>query len=268
MHCPKSIPTRSTVQRGFTLAEVVIVIVITGIIAAVVAVFIRKPVEGYIDAARRAEMTDTADTAARRIARDLRLALPNSVRVNGAGTAVEFLLTRIGGRYRAEKGAASDDPLDFSGIDSSFDILGAPITFQEGEQIAIYNLGIPDADAYAGDNLRTYNSTGSTPGNVKFTPGTPFPFDSPGHRFQVMEGPVTYRCAGGELRRFAGYAISAAQPDPPGGASALLANNVSGCLFTYDAVNQRFGLLSIRLTLAQSGETVGLHYEVHVNNVP
>jgi len=43
---------------------------------------------------------------------------------------------------------------------------------------------------------------------------------------------------------------------------------VSGCLFTYEAVNQRFGLLSIRLTLAQSGETVALYHEVHVNNVP
>ncbi len=152
-------------------------------------------------------MTDTADTAARRIARDLRLALPNSVRVIGAGTGVEFLLTRTGGRYRAEKGIASDDPLDFSGTDSSFDILGAPITFQSGDQIAIYNLGIPGADAYAGDNLRTYNGpTGSASGKVKFTPTTSFPFDSPGHRFQVVEGPVTYLCVGGELRRYAGYA--------------------------------------------------------------
>ncbi|HTN67696.1 MAG TPA: prepilin-type N-terminal cleavage/methylation domain-containing protein [Burkholderiaceae bacterium] len=258
-------------QRGFTLAEAVIVIVITGIIAAMVAVFIRAPIQGYVDSARRAEMTDAADTAARRISRDLRLALPNSVRVFGgsSGTSVEFLLTRSGGRYRADAGAAGDDPLDFSGSDSSFDILGAPITFASGDSIAIYNLGIPGADAYAGDTLRAYNgTTGAAVGNAKFTPSMPFPFDSPGHRFQVVEGPVTYRCDGGQLRRHAGYVISAAQPDPPGGASALLANNVSDCLFTYDVINQRFGLLTIRLALSQGGETVGLYHEVHVNNVP
>jgi len=222
MHCPKPIPARSTVQRGFTLAEAVIVIAITGIIAAVVAVFIRKPVEGYIDAARRAEMTDTADTAARRIARDLRLALPNSVRIFGgsSGTSVEFLLTRTGGRYRADAGASGDDPLDFSGADTSFDILGAPITFAGGDRIAIYNLGIPGADAYdpnpANSSLRSYNGAlGSAQSKVQFTPNTSFPFDSPGHRFQVVEGPVTYRCSGGELRRFAGYAISAAQATRP-----------------------------------------------------
>lgn len=270
MRCPKSIPSHSTVQRGFTLAEAVIVIAITGIIAAMVAVFIRAPIQGYVDSARRAEMTDAADTAVRRISRDLRLALPNSVRIFGGstGTSVEFLLTRTGGRYRADAGAAGDDPLDFSGSDTSFDILGAPITFADGDSIAIYNLGIPGVDAYAGYTLRSYSGPAGAQNKVQFTPGTSFPFDSPGHRFQVVERPVTYRCAGGELRRYANYQISATQPDPPGGASALLANNVSSCLFTYDAINQRFGLLTIRLALSQGGETVGLYHEVHVNNVP
>ncbi len=35
---------RKSVQAGFTLVEAIMVIVITGVIAAVVAVFIRKPV--------------------------------------------------------------------------------------------------------------------------------------------------------------------------------------------------------------------------------
>lgn len=271
MPCPDFVPMRGG-QRGFTLVEAVIVIVITGIVAAMVAVFIRAPIQGYVDSARRAEMTDTADTAARRIARDLRLALPNSVRVAGgsAGTAVEFLITRTGGRYRADAGAAGDDPLEFGVADSSFDLLGPSITFASGDRIAIYNLGISGADAYNGDTLRTYNgATGAAVSNVKFTPNTPFPYDSPSHRFQVVEGPVTYRCAGGELRRHWGYAIAAAQANPPvGGSSAPLATGVESCLFTYDVVNQRFGLLSIRLKLAQEGESVSLYHEVHVNNVP
>ena len=64
---------------GFTLIEAIVVIVITGIIASMVAVFIRTPVDGYLDAERRAGLTDIADTAVRRMARDIRLALPNSV---------------------------------------------------------------------------------------------------------------------------------------------------------------------------------------------
>ena len=270
MRCPEP-PRLRPSQHGFTLVEAVIVIVITGIIAAMVAVFIRAPIQGYVDSARRAEMSDIADTAARRIARDLRLALPNSVRVFGgaSGTSLEFLLTRSGGRYRADAAAAGDDPLDFGVPDTSFDILGAPLVFKTGDRIAISNLGVPGADAYAGDTLRSYNGiVGSATTKAQFTPSTPFPMESPARRFQVVETPVTYRCAGGGLWRHAGYTITATQANPPAGTPSLLASKLSDCQFTYEAVNQRFGLLSIRLKLAQGGETVSLYHEVHVYNVP
>ena len=90
-------------MAGFTLVEMIMVIVITGIIGGMVAVFMRAPVQQYVDVARRADMTDTADTALRRISRDVRLALPNSVRVrnNGGTVFMEFLETIAGGRYNS-----------------------------------------------------------------------------------------------------------------------------------------------------------------------
>src|SRR5688572_4675890 len=110
--------------RGFTLLELIIVIVITGIIAAAVAVFMRMLIQSYFDTTRRAELTDRADTALRRMGRDIHLALPNSVRIaaSGSNTAIEFLLTRSGGRYRASvTSTGTGDILDFnSGTDSSF----------------------------------------------------------------------------------------------------------------------------------------------------
>src|SRR5690349_19041624 len=74
-------------QGGVTLIEMIVVILITGIIGSMVVVFMRRPVDGYLDTARRAELSDIADTALRRISRDLRRALPNSVRVTSVGNA-------------------------------------------------------------------------------------------------------------------------------------------------------------------------------------
>lgn len=276
-------------SRGFTLIEAIAVIVITGIIASVVAVFIRAPVEGYFDTVRRAQLTDTADTALRRISRDLRLALPNSIRVTNSGgkSYLEFLQTRAGGRYRAEcESAALGDPLVFGDASAyaceaadngRFDVIGPPVTVAAGDQIVIYNLGTAGADAYAGDTRRTYAGTAGLVSNIQYS-GGPFPLASPGRRFHVVETPVTYECdssnpAGGALRRYWGYAITSAQATPPSGGatlSAVLADQVSACAFTYDpnVANLRTGLVSLQLVLTSAGENVRLFQQVHVGNVP
>lgn len=268
-------------QRGFTLVEMIVVIVLTSIIASAVAVFIKLPVQGYVDTARRAEMSDEADTALRRMGRDLRLALPNSVRVDGA-TTVEFLLTRTGGRYRVE---GAGDVLDFTLADSSFAQLG-PLASGVGQAITpnadrlvVYNLGIPGANAYAGDNITlitAIDNTVPTSPIITFNPKQ-FPLESPGNRFQVVEGPVSYVCdtAAGQLIRYWGYAIQPAQPTAAnlpllaGVQRALLATNVQNCAMAYDSgVTARSGLVAMSLTLTRGVESVRLYHEVHVTNVP
>ncbi len=271
---------RATIARprGFTLVEAIAVIAVTGVVAATVAVFVRAPVLGYVDTARRLELADAANTATRRIGRDLRLALPNSVRVSSSGStvALEFLLLRSGGRYRAEPdGGGLGDVLDFtSAADASFDVLGAAVEVGAGDQIVVYNLGVPGADAYAGANRRAYPGAAGTVGNIAFTPtASPFPFASPSQRFQVVQTAVSYICdtSARTLTRYWGYAIVAAQPNPPvGGNSALIASDVSACTITYDplVVAYRAGLVTLRVTLDRDGEAVSLYHAVHVSNVP
>ena len=132
--------------RGFTLVEAIIVIVLTGILAGAVAVFLVVPVTGYLDVARRAELTDIADTALRRIGRDLRLVLPNSIRVTAGNTAIEFIPIKSAGRYRAD---GPGNFLDFSSAgDISFEVIGPGVDIEANDSIVIYNLGIAGADAY------------------------------------------------------------------------------------------------------------------------
>lgn len=289
--------------RGFTLVEMVVVIAIAGVVAASVAMFIRQPVVSAMDTMRRAEYSDIADTALRRMARDIRRAVPNSVRValvNGV-YYLEFLQTRSGGRYRkapdpsvtcagADDSKAGCNSLDFTRADTSFEVLGGGVAVQSGDNVVIYNLGITGANAYNGDTRRAVNcvATPGCPGNVTsvaLTSTAPFPLESPDARFLVVDTPVTYVCtpgANGTLTRYWGYGIALVQPTdvtaaPLANASqARLADRVTGCQFTYATGTeaQRHSLVTLRLTIGSPGgngdapASVSLYYAVQVSNVP
>ncbi|SDA74284.1 MULTISPECIES: prepilin-type N-terminal cleavage/methylation domain-containing protein [unclassified Janthinobacterium] len=289
--------------RGFTLVEMVIVIVITGIIGAMVAVFIRVPVQGYVDVAARAALADTADTATRRLTRDVRLALPNSVRVSVDGRYLELLLTRTGGRYLGENDppglgnvlsftAVPNPPAPFSFTivgAAPADALGTRQAIRVGDQVVVYNLGTAYTanDAYACSAATGCNRaqvTGAA-GNEVTLASNPFatdpaPLPSPSNRFHVVTTPVTYACnpTTRTLTRYAGYAIQAIQPAAAGTAplvatkGALLANQVAACRFSYSILdNVQRGLVSVDLSLGVAGSNTGivrLVQQVQARNTP
>ena len=303
-------PKRPARHAGVTLIELAITIAVAGILAALIVQFV-VPVRSYIDTSRRAALADTADIALRRIGRDLRLALPNSVRVSGK--YVEFLLVRTGGRYRADTGSIAtgtcndgsgttpaNDLLIFSGSDSCFRSIGSIANYAQitaspsanlGDFLVIFNLppattadptgGTPNANAYefagtGGNKSRVMGKfTGTNQDGIIFDPNT-FTYESPGNRFFIVEGPVSYGCAGGTLTRYWGYTISATQAAPPaGGSSAVMATGVTDCSFVYDTsiAAQGAGLVTMSLQLNMQDtrgttETVSLYHSVHVNNQP
>lgn len=289
--------SRRNLSAGVTLIELSITIALVGIVAALIVNFV-QPVRSYIDTSRRAALADTADTALRRIGRDVRLALPNSVRVDGTGKYVEFLLVRTGGRYRFDTdpaatntctGGFASDVLSFNAADTCFKTIGNVLNLSAvttSDFLVVFNLqpGTTNADAYASGGVTGGNKSkidSLTPpvsfaGEDRITiESHQFTFESPGRRFFIIEGPVTYGCSGGNLTRYSGYTISAAQVAPPGGASAVLASGVADCSFTYDSSGaaQGSGLLtmSLRLSMQDSRgdtENVNLYHAVHVNNVP
>jgi MSHA biogenesis protein MshO len=267
---------RRALQAGFTLVEAIMVIVITGIVSAMVAMFIRTPVNAYLDSERRAMLTDIADTTARHIARDIQGAVPNSVRVDATGYFLEFVPVIAAGRYRASVGVpgAEGDPLAFGSPDTRFDVLGPPVNIPAGASLVVYNMGVPGLDIYeAGSSVRQPVGAGNNLSTVTFA-STMFTFPSSGSRFQIAGTPVTYACdiGTGTLWRYAGYGFQATQPTSLTAIRASgvpLATRLANCQFVYTpGVLQSNALVSTILSFSQEGEAVTLQHQVNVDNVP
>lgn len=280
-------------QRGFTLLEAIAVIVITGLIGSFIAGFLKVPVRTYLNAVVRAEASDLADHSMRRLARDLRLALPNSVRVGGGGTYIEYIDTKVGLRYLAEDDVGIAPPAPYLSWNSAaltFTVVGgvpggrhAPVV---GDSVVVYNLGANQepGDAYKCSAPPIYNcnraaitalsaatiTMGSNPFVAQATAGTPLM--SPGKRFHVVTSPVSYGCSGGRLIRYWNYGFQAGQPVPPvGGLQAVLADNVASCNFTYTSLaSQRSGIIGITLRFTQldGSNPMTLLHQISVDNTP
>ena len=221
------------VHRGFTLIEMVVAIIILGIVGTTFGLFIVPAINANQAVEQRAALVDSAELALRRMARDIRIALPNSVRVSyvaGTGFAIEMIPTIDGGRYCLSGDAncaGASQLLAIGSSDSDFDILGcfhnnATFTGASFPSTA-FRLVIGDSNgavySAAGTNavvtpastsitLSTVNGGGAGSGScgassgasttyrhhIALSAGQTFPTGSSRRRVFVIQTPVTYIC--------------------------------------------------------------------------
>ena len=295
-------------QSGFTIVELIVVIVISGILSAVLIPLIVGPIDSYSDVSRRARLVDIADSAMQKIAYDIKTALPNSIRVGCSGECVEFLRAPAGGRYRAapgnDGGAPVTDVLRFV-TDTSFAVVG-PLDYSgfttgtagdcvdnDASCVVVYNTGLSGTDAWNGDNIATL-AAGSSASTINFINtefsggGSSFPSASPGQRFFLVDTPIKYMCnpaastagapAGGNIQRYQNFSFDPASwtvNSTPSSTPALLADHVSACAFRYSAgTDTRNAVLTIEITVSEFDaysnvtENVDLFQQVRVVNLP
>jgi len=292
----------STSQRGFTLVELVMVIALAGMVAVMIGTVLSRPLEGFVDQSRRAELVDKAAIALSRLSRDVRLAVPNSLRLSADGLTLETLNIQSAGRYRPNRVGGAG--LRFTnGTDASctaagnrcdaFQVLDPALGIGGALWLVVYNVGatsggnpVSGSNLWAGGNpgvitptAVTFTATAGTPANetqvVLNNLGTGFNFNyaSPQHRFYFADQVIGYRCdlPGRQLLRYTSTALTNAAPNAAPAGAQVLADNLSACTLTYQpGSTKRAGLLSISLGLtdAASGETIQLLQQVHVDNAP
>ena len=286
---------RANRQSGFSLLELIVVIVLLGIVTIGAGLLVVNPTEAFDAQQRRQQLVDQGEMALRQIATDVRRALPNSLRLSSAGSlvGVEFVNTVDGARYRdaiddSVPASGANEILDFTAADSDFNLLGSFNSlgaFSGGQRLVIYNT--TPATLYQ-DASANNNPGIITPGGSALTlsvsaqypseqhvniggGGFQFAQQSPGQRLFVVDGPVSYVCdtGSGELLRYSGYGYNLGQSLTPGGTTTTVATQLQGCTMTYNAgTAQRGGILTLGLTIAIAGESVNLLHQIQVENVP
>lgn len=293
-------------QRGVTFVELIVTIVLIGIVSVTVGLFLIPAFTANLVAERRAALVEAADSALRRMARDIHIALPSSVRITptASGFALEMIPTADGGKY-CVAGSANCNTVGANAIltigvaDSVFEVLNCfrNTAFIAATGTAQYRLVVGDLDGsvYAGTGVispagRNLTIAVQPAGTCGVTANSRhrvtisglahiFPNSSVNERLYVVQVaalPVTYICntTTGTLTRYAGYAIPAAQPTNPAAAPlsaatsiAQVAGNVSRCGVLGNTASVRnTGLVTLQLGVAAGGEVIELLHQVQLDN--
>ncbi len=215
-------------QHGFTLLELIMVILLVAIVSISGALFISSSASLYTDNQRRLALIQIGQFAIERITRELRNALPGSVRVTADGACVEFTPIIAASNYLdnlAELSVSTIVILDFidpDGVSYNDDqIVIAPIqasSFYPSSSTT--RTGITSISA-AVSGLRT----------ITLDAPHAFPQDSPQRRLFIVESPVSICASAGLLTYYQGksedtatgsdYTFVATQPSPPSGGQVL-----------------------------------------------
>jgi MSHA biogenesis protein MshO len=293
--------TLSHPHRGFTLIEIIVVIVLLSIISAGVATFIQPAASAFNSVKARAELMDQADTAVRRMIQDIQKAVPNSIR-SASTSCFELIPASAGGRYRTAADTVNDSsggcapsntcsaPLDTTKTVTVFDSLSTlSVTPSVGDWVVVNNQNGTDVfegtnrsaiTAFAAAPLVTQGAHRITVNAIQFAPG----YD--GGRYLVIpnsQQAVFYVCSGvgtsssgdgtGSLYRLKAYGFNSTYPAscPSVAGAELLASRVKSCSFIYDpsqGATQQSGYVSMDIEVMRNNETVHLTAGAHISNVP
>ncbi|SEB00519.1 PilW family protein [Alkalimonas amylolytica] len=265
------------ISRGFTLIELITSIVLLSILAISVTSFIGFAARMYVDVSEREQVLGQSRFAIERLSRELRSAVPNSVRIAGSGAlqCVEFTPFVISGLYlQAPISPDAATELELASATGFAEVQG-------NERLVIYPR--ETADIY--DATRAYNVllNGITPDAsgsdavAHLAASHSFPKHSPERRFYLLATPVSYCVQGNQLWRYTGYGFAATQPEPAAmGTGVLMAEGLrisalpAGQVFRYDApVLSRNAVVHIVLNFGNTlSEDLFFNHEVHLPNVP
>lgn len=258
-------------SRGFTLIEVIVVLVLLSIIGSIGSHFIVTAVDAYASADARQKLAQRARVTIEQLSRELRLAVPNSARVSASGNCIEFLPSIAAGFYTSPVATPSNAKAETSTVEtrglSAFAGVAKYAAISPFSSSELYSLDNPSAMAAV--------SSISTPpsATVILSAAHTFVRNSAQQRVFIAADPIRFCMSGDTLVRYSGYGLFTASlmDAPPGGLSSLMAHQVTSGSTAFalsPGSEDRNTIVRIDLQFSSAGEMVRTQHQVGIRNVP
>ena len=258
----KRLQPRNLQQSGFTLIELVTVVVILAIVTTFGTGFIISTMESYTDTQDRSKLINRSRQAIEQTTRRIRGAAPNSIRITNGGNCLEFLPLASGGNY------INPVPDTANGAPASNSIATAPHTIDFGTARYVLIGAQSPAEIYGGAAIATLAA--NTPTLLTLSSNKTWLRNSPARRFFLTDDPQAICLSGNDLRHYTGYASPLSSTGTPGGSGTLMADNASSATpFAFEAGTETRGaVVVIDLIFTEGDQRVPIRQEVFVRNAP
>lgn len=249
--------------RGFTLIEVIAVIVILSILATAGGSFIVESTKSYQSTQMRSKLVNTGRQAIERMSRQLRISLPYSVRLTNNNTCLEFMPIASGGNY---EGFVPDT---INGAAASANIKVSPHVIEFGNAQFVSIGAMTATELYGTNPVSRATLLSRTVNALTLSTARIWQRNSVNQRFYLLDLPQAFCVVSNELRFYTAQDASGANVDLTSSYSLLADNVTAAAPFALTAGGEnRNTIVQFAISFAVKTESVAFNHSVMIRNVP
>lgn len=284
-------------QKGFTLVELVLVIIVLGIVSVGISGFVRSAMFAYVDMTERESLLRDGSFFVERFTRELSDAVPNSVRIRGNANVhcLQFVPLNWN-TYYLNIPQVGESPAVVDLVEMTNDLQNEVYVPDSNDVAIVFPLradhvyGVTNPSNADDIRMRAILSCRDDDGNcatandsdsvVQLTLSDGFFTDSPARRIYIADSAISYCVRGGSVYRHVSDISPTQSLFNSGG--VLMAENMSNTLSAnpglvagvqdpfrlFDSSLRRNAYTQARFIFTRGDEQMSFLKEVHIPNVP